>query len=351
MVDIVTKILLLLTPIAYAHGGMNLHKLSLRFFQIGIIALFGATLFDKPKRDAGELALPVSILLGLAIWNSCIHDFQPLDINAVCDLFYGVLGLTILVKYLGKPKECYKYIYWAVGINIAVMLFQKIGYTPITHFAHYGSYTKCEGGIFGNISQLGMYIALALPFIWIASKWAFIALCAGIALCGKSGEFTVLIPAGLMLFFRTPKRIRYWVATLFLWVLIPFHKILWGSLLFRWNNVWRETIDMIFEKPITGWGLGVYYLTTAKEGFCSYLPFLFGVGLVGGLAWLIYVTRWYVKRFDNSVESISLLTFLLLCLIEYPIDIPRLWFTIISVMAFFIIKKKEGAYEGSLHGT
>ena len=105
MIDKLFKLILLISPIAYGVN-INLTHFDLRFFQIGTIALFVASLFDKPKRDLTILKIPIALLLGLVVINSFWHKYQPLDIRCVEDLFFGIIALTILprdILYLVSP--------------------------------------------------------------------------------------------------------------------------------------------------------------------------------------------------------------------------------------------------------
>ena len=70
------------------------------------------------------------------------------------------------------------------------------------------------------------------------------------------------------------------------------------------------------------------------------MPFIYGLGILG-LVWIGYVIKDFVKRFDLSIESIAVLGFLVISLIEYPIEIPRLWFTIIFILVSWTIKQTE----------
>ena len=314
----------------------------MRFFQVGTIALFIASLFDIPKREIKDFKIPILLLLGLVIVNSFWHRFQPLDIRAVEDLFFGVLAFVIVTKYLADPKDCIKYILIALGINLMILTLQRIGWCPTISLPHYiPDDIELEGGMLGNITKFCVYLAIILPFISlpIALVLAFVF---GIYM--HYSQISVLIPVALMMFYRFKNKIhRYLLVCCMSITAIFLYKKIAASILLRWNDIWKLTIDRIFEKPLLGWGLGNYQLWISKESFCSYLPFIYGLGLLGAV-WVGYAIWWFIKRFDASKEAIAVAGLLLVSSIEYSFEIPRLWFTIIAVFSFFairIIDKKE----------
>jgi len=346
MVDIILKLILLLSPIAYG-AKINFDKFDLRFFEIGVMALFVGSLFDTPKREIKDFKYPIFWLMGLITINSFWHRFQPLDIRAVESLFFGILAFYIVTRYLKDPQGCFKYIWWALGINIAIMIFQKIGYTPIVRFTTvqgYGAFVGCEGGMLGNISRFCIYLAIILPFIYLPVA---LALAFTFGYCMHYAQISVFIPIALMLFCRIEKKIyRYVFAVLGICSAVFLHKKIIISILLRWNEVWKITIDRIFERPLLGWGLGNYQLWISKESFNSYLPFIYGLGLLGAV-WAGFSIKLFIKSFNGDKESIAVAGLLLVSLIEYPFEIPRLWFTIIAIFSFFAIKAIE---KGGLHG-
>jgi len=281
------------------------------------------------------------------IINSFWHMFQPLDTRTVEDLFFAILGIIIISNYLKDVRGCYPYIFTAVGINLFIMVLQKFGYniaigwTPGTHGA-VGAYV---GGLMGNSSRLAMYITLVLPFIWSVSITLFMALVGAILLCG---EHNVLFVLGVFLIFKYHgwRRIVSTIATIGVFFLYRQHYI--TSLVFRWENVWKETIDLIFKQPLLGYGFGNWYLIYGRESYNSYLPFIFGLGILG-LAWLVYTIGKFRKDLIKSTEGLAVLTLLILCSYEYVIEVPRLWFTIIFIIAAFLIKK-GGNNESDLSG-
>lgn len=338
MIDKLVKFLLLISPIAYGVN-INLNKFSMRFFQIGVMALFAISLLDEPKRSIKFLAKPIILLIGILILNSFWHFFQPLDTRNIEDLFFGILAITIIVKYLTDVKSCYKYIYWALGINFVVMLLQKIGYAPAVGFSCFGSYVRCEGGFFGFSGELAMYATIVGAFIPIL---AFIPIAIWGLLCH---ETTILIPIGILAFNKIKN--KYLAGGIIASSMLILYKSIWASILFRWEHSWKWAIDMICKQPLLGYGLGAYTLLTGRESFCSYVPFIFGLGALGAF-WLGYIIKLNWKNFDKNKESMAVISLLLLCLVEYPFEVARLWFTIIFVISIWLIKQEVVKNESNL---
>lgn len=340
MVDTITKLLLLLSPIVYGTR-INLDKLDLRFFQVGVIALFIASFFDTIKRDIPkDIKIIGASLAGLVILNSFWHRFQPMDIRAVEDLFFGILGIYIMTRYLKDPQGCIKYILWALVINIIVLIFQRLNYAPLISLPHYiPDDIELEGGMLGNITRFGIYLALILPFVYLPMALV-LAFTFGYYL--HYAQISVFIPIAVMLFFRIKQKVyRYiFAASLIIPALFLYKKIL-ASILMRWE-IWKPIIDMIFERPLLGWGFGTYQLLIGTESFNSYLPFAYGLGILG-IVWIGFMACWFIKNFYTSKEAMAVTGLLLVSLIEYAFDLPRLWLTIMFIISFFVIGtiKKE----------
>ena len=346
MVDAIFKLLLLFSPIAYSVG-ISLNKFDLRFFEIGTIALYAASLFDIPKRQLGNIRIYIVLLLGLLIANSLMHKFQPLDIRAVECMFFGILAFVITVVYLKDHASCYKYIFWALGINIAVLLFQHIGYSPMISNVRIGHDIQCEGGMIGSISLFGTYLALIMPYLPIIVM-SILALIFGLLV--HHNQLCVFIPLTIAICLKAKNRLqRALLCVACFATLCVFHGKIIDSILIRWK-IWQPTLDMFFEKPLMGWGFGTYYLWVGSESFSAYLPFIYGVGLLG-LVWLGFLAKNFKNNFKPNKETLAVLSLACLGLIEYPFDIPRLWFTIIAVLAFYAIKQKELGNAGKVCGA
>ncbi len=162
MVDKILKLLLLLSPICYTTN-ISLQVFDLIFFRLGIMLLFCASLFDKPKRDI-NLALPIFSILGLCIYNLFIHGFNQIILTYTFNVFLFLLAINIIVNYASNPKEFYKWIKYAAAINIVVFLIQELGYNPIIN-------TSIDtGGIMGNAPRLAAYLSI---FAFILFYYSF----------------------------------------------------------------------------------------------------------------------------------------------------------------------------------
>lgn len=336
MVDKVFRFLLLLSPIVYGVN-INLDKFDMRFFEAGILALFLASLFDKPKRSVEQFKYPIFYLSALLIINSFLNKFQPQDIRSLELMFFGMIGFIIVAKYLSSPEKCYKYIFWALAINIAILILQKIGYSPVVDFGHKEMYKGCEGALLGNNAKFGIYLALLLPYmnLFIAGV---LAVTFGAVMIYP--QLTIFIPLGIMLYLKNNSFMkRFAICCLAIGLAALYHDKIWASILVRWE-VWKPAIALALEKPLIGQGFGTYYLWTGAESFNTYLPFIYGVGILG-MAWIIYNIKKNVLPFKANREDIAMCSLLLLGFVEYPFDIPRLWFTLIAIIGFFAIKRIE----------
>ena len=118
------------------------------------------------------------------------------------------------------------------------------------------------------------------------------------------------------------------------------HTKIIGSILFRINSFVFPTIKEIFKLPLIGHGLGAYYHNIGNDPFNSILSFTYDVGMLGLV--LIGYGLWQIRKyFDWSIESLSLIAVIMASMIDYPLEIPRLWPTIAFIIAAFFIKNKE----------
>ena len=339
MVDRVLKILLLLSPLAY-WVGIELNIVDLVFFRLGAIVLFCASLFDKPKRSI-NLSLPIVLIIGLCLFNLFTHQFNQVVFSHTLNIFFALMSLSIIVNYASPLDKFRKWIIGAVVINIVVFVGQKFGFSPIIQNPH-GE----PGGILGNAPRFGDYLAITLPIICSLSIWLIIPLLI-ISLIIK--EYALLGVGIIYLFLKIKNRaFRISLVGVALLGSILLHKqIIFSLVNVRWF-VWKPTLEAIFQNPL-GYGLGLFpqlsHQFIKTNGYQvdfvsnSYIEFIFGIGLLG-LVLIIWAIRKFIKHFDLSIEALSVLSILLLALLEYPLEIPKLWLTMIAIFGFYIIKQK-----------
>lgn len=338
MVDKLLKLLLLLSPIAYTTG-ISLGLFDVVFFRLGMIALFCASLFDKPKRNI-KLALPIALILGLCVFNLFTHGFNQVIFSYTFNMFLALLGLSIIVNYASPLKEFSKWIVGAILINIFVFIMQKFGFNPILN-------SSIEnGGIMGNAPRLAGYLTITLPILFSFSLW-FIPLIFLLSLILK--EYVLLGVGIVYLFMKFKNRvIRLSLIGISVSGIILLHnEIICSLITTRWI-LWKPTLEMIFNHPLNGFGLGLFQNLSNQfinsKGYQvdyamnSYLEFILGAGLTG-LVLIVLGIRKFIKSFDFSIEAFGVLALLFLACLEYPLEIPRLWITIIFIIGMFIIKK------------
>jgi hypothetical protein len=92
--------------------------------------------------------------------------------------------------------------------------------------------------------------------------------------------------------------------------------------------------------PFIGHGLGSYYQKFGIDSFNLLLLVWYDLGIFG-LAVLGYAIWEVRKLFKLNVATMSIVAVLLVSMFDYVIEIPRLWFTLMFIVAAFLIQKKE----------
>lgn len=349
MVDIVLKILLLLSPIAYGTN-VSLNRFDLIFFYLATLSLITASLFDTPARTFKNIKIPLGAFLILIFINIWWSSFNQIVLANVLNIMFAAVSLMIIIMYAKEPKRYFKYIVYAGLINVVVFLFQKMGFNPILNG---DLYKGEEGGIMGNAPRLVSYLTLAFPFVPIWCKGIFLV----VALIVK--EFTLIGLAWLMAIVFCIKNIKRKYFNVFLISLIvialggiaKYFSNIYQSFYLRWT-IWKPTIELIFKRPFLGYGFGIYPEVASQFtklifvgqptncAFSSVLQFTFEIGLLG-IVWIGFIIKYYKKYFSfnlMSKEEWGMVALLMLSLVEYPFQIPRLWITMIAIVGFFIIK-------------
>ena len=363
MIDIVFATFVFLSTLLYGvcdpakNISWSLAKFNVFFLHMGAMVLFAASIFQEPDRKIKPM-IPIA-LLGIGLLNVVFLNFDSLVMTSFVNLFFWTMGLYIAINYLHYPSKIKKYIVWAAVINMLVYVVQKFGWTPILNTS---MTTGEEGGIMGNISQLSTFLAIALPFMPPVGM----VFCIILGVVGK--ELGLLVSCAVLLLIKLyragflTKPIDVSIGVIFLGAFLildylkitPFHLIdtLVNVSIFNRMNVWKGTVEMIATSPWVGFGLGVRplaYINNAPTAerldviFSSMLQLVFSVGMAGG-AWLIFAGKEFKKRFDFSPESLSVLVFIILCIFKYPVEIPRIWFTLMAVFALWIIKTEKVKY-------
>jgi hypothetical protein len=329
MVTRTFQLLLLLAPICIGTN-IEMDMFDITFFRMGIVALFIAMLFDRPRREIPQkIKLTMATLLGLVFGNVFIHAFTPVGLHNSFNLFLAIMGMAIVYVHYDEKQNIKKYVLIAAAINLVFFITQKIGFDPIWTVHPYAGQ---EGALAGNQPRLITYFALVTPFLSLP----FLAL--SVILAAATKQFVILIPVAIMLFMRLKEKREKILFVVMLAVgLILIRGHVYGSLAFRFNLAWEPALKALFKQPLIGVGLGERVFPELAIVGSSYLQFIFGVGVLGA-AWLWYASRETWHKIKNNTESIALVSLAMVACIEYPVETPRLWFLIIGIVTMYLLK-------------
>lgn len=276
MVTRVFQLLLLLSPVCFG-ADVFMDMFDIIFFRTGIIVLFTASLFDKPKREIPrEILFILASLLVLSLFNLFIYTFHPNILHEQMNLFLGILGFCIVYIYLDEKQDLKKPILWAGGINLFYYTLQKFGFNPAFNQM---PYIGQEGSFLGNQPRLMIYFALIAPFY---NLWGIIpAIFLGIF----TQQISIFSSVALLLFSKLKlKRERIEFIILLILAGILLKDKIFQSLTYRFNSSWKPLLTAYFFRPLIGFGMGVKPTKEIVEvGYCSYLQFILGTGLFGAL--------------------------------------------------------------------
>lgn len=325
----IIQIFIALSTLTYMKG-RSVDEFDVVSFQIMILIVIGIGLADKIKYNfsLGYLFIP-------AILTTALGEFNNIVVFNTVNFSLALLGIWVLSGF--DKQHIYSAILWSILANLVVLIFQTIGFSPIIkNIAE-------PGGIFGNAPRLCMYLAITLPFVYEKNK--LLALCIssiGILL----GE--IYLPAFfLLLCIIKGNNIDRWFS-IFIGVLsiIVFHNKIFHSFIIR-MPVWKPTIEQIFSSPIHGYGIGIYPHVSpqfipgnhhADTAMSSLLQFVFSMGCIG-MAGLVLFIRELPKKLNDT--GIALLFLAILSLVEYPFEVPKLWFIICVIVGIRLGEKEK----------
>jgi hypothetical protein len=325
---------------------IDMDMFDITFFRTSIVALFIASLFDKPRRDIPrEIRFGMASLLCLVFINIFIHAFTPTGLHNSMNLFLAVSGIAIIYTHYDDTKSIKKYVLVAAAINFIFYIMQNMGFDPVWTIHPYGSketgsffgsWKGQEGAFLGNEPRLITYFALVTPFL----TFPFLALGAILGVITK--QFVIFIPIMIMLFSRIKeKRARILLAVGIALILFLIKGHIFSSLGYRFNLAWAPALKAFFKQPLIGIGLGERVFPEIAVVGNSYLQFIIGVGVMGA-AWLWYIGRetWY--KLKNNNECIALISLAMIACIEYPVETPRLWILIMGIITMYLLKTYVG---------
>lgn len=332
MVTKIFQLLLLISPIAVG-ANVNPEMFDMIFFRIGIIVLFAASLLDNPKREMPKhIKWAILSLLGLCLANVFINTFAPTVMMNFQNLFLAVVGFYIVYIYWDEKQNIRKYILWAGLINLLFFICQQLKFDPVFDIQ---TYAGEEGAFLGNKQRMMTYFALLTPFLW--TPLLMVSLLLGL----YTKQIIIFIPIAVMLLMKAKskrEKISIGIITFLMLILLK-DKILY-ALSFRFNTAWKPALQLFFDRPLLGYGLGIRPIPDLEVLGNSYLQFIMGVGILGAV-WFGYIFRSIYKKIRNNTESIALISLAMVMFVEYVCEIPRLWFTIIAILTMFLIKQNK----------
>lgn len=341
MVDTVLKAILLLSPLFYVRD-IPINNCDFFFYHFSVIALFIASMFDTPKRAMAGKRL-IAYAMGLCLFSVLTHKFNVIVSNYAVNAFFAMTALTIIVTYCKDYKSCYKYIAYAGLINIAIYLVQRAGFSPILQVTD----TASMGAIIGNRPRFVIYACLLLPYLYSVNKWLLVPAVIVTALTAPN-EFTLPLACLIFLLMHdVGLRWKVGVVALSIVAVALCHHHFMMAMQFRAVVIGQSLVNF-FNAPLYGLGLGVYPLgqeqmTTSKIDYAIYSSIMQFI-VCGGLLTipLLYEgMKRFVRYFRNSVPCKVLVILGIVSCIDYPLEIIRLWMTIIATVAFFTIQAIE----------
>ena len=341
--DNILKLILLLSPIMYTRL-LSLNQLDGYLFTIGVILIFVGTLAEKPVRTLTNTRYYISFL-GLLLLNVFLHfrvESLVYTVNASLTYLLAVVVITSIVRYCRDPKQIYPYVIAAGVLNLIMFTIQHNGYNPIPQTSD-----VLAGGFIGQQVRYSTYIALIMPFIIDVSVLLFIV-CLVSCLVEVPQTGLLIVSFILLLIRYNNKYVRLSLVSLFIASVGYYHDWILKALNVRWVGVeknslaYKRAIEYFCAAPLDGWGIGAVGASESNVEFDvklngSMVQFVFELGILS-FWWLYKVLKGFIKNFDKSVESQAVLILLIMCLIEYPLEIPRLKFTILFIISAFIIK-------------
>lgn len=326
MVDRILKAILLFTPIAYCVG-VNYYKFEVIFFQVTSMVLIASSLFDTPKRKF-KIKKLITLFFGVCLLSVAVNGFEPRGMTTLVSIFLGCASIYVLTVYSENLQKCFKWLLIGLGINAVICIGQHLGYSPFIGTQGLG---KEFGGIIGNAPRFATFLTLCVAFV---HPFGLIIL---VIMGAVLTESVLSLAALIMLLIRiyksnfTTRRVFLFLTGLIFFGLIF---LCWKKIIFNPSyivriSIWKNIVTNLAQRPFSGFGLG--FFNVADYGFSSFFQWIYGVGFLG-IGFVVIC----VKRM-----RVCLVPLLLLCFVEYPFEIPRLWPVIIFTIAYYAIEQKE----------
>lgn len=346
MFAIVLKILILIVPIMYVPL-MPLNYVDISVFRLCIVLLGLSALYSKPVRHFPLFPL-VKWFIILGVFNVITHFFSPLDSGYLINVFLGIFGIGLIYAFVKDPAEYYKYFIISLAITLILYYVQVLGYNPILRFERYD---KNYGSFFGTANRYNNYLALLLPFClinkgkWKYNKilsWILFFVVIGSCLLVNKREIAIFGTGYVVMYFCCSNNMKVALITLTLFLAVYFHKEIKTKLIPQVKTsintrvkLWDEVLIDYKTRPIlnvlTGYGISWpranKHLKANEDPsiYSDHVQFVLCTGIFGLIFWFMLWGRFFDSFNPIYPASLSLLTVFLLCFVEYPLQIPRLW--------------------------
>jgi len=358
--DFVLKVFLFLAPIFY-WGNLPLAQTQLQFFQLGVIFLFFVALSQKKQRDLKDKTL---FALGFVCFLNIFIAPTPYSRMALVNIVFLLLLYYLIVCYAKNVRCILKTLVLLSAINAILGLSQRFG----LDFVYDTSSGSCA--FMGTSAFHGDFQAIIFPIALYLHPLMAIFPVMGLVL-SKSATAGMATVVGLA-FIAAKKRFGsiHFLAilsgmTIFI---VHFRDQLLRKLIMR-TTIWKKALELIFDKPLQGWGFGsIFGMTdefcwpqygTADRLYNDYLEFGLCVGIVGCIFLFIFFCN-KVKRYRRADKTLLLNTVFAGCIVASAICLshspmapifsgigqsPRIAIVIITMFALLEIQLQGGGGE------
>jgi hypothetical protein len=297
------------------------------------------------KKQLGLFLFPCFI-------NAIAHYNKVEVVCFISDIFLACIAIVLIYEYCFDFKSCYKFIVIAGLLNIAALFFQH--YLKLVYkFNVDGNFAHGHGGLMQHSPRLSTLLVIILPFMLFVPKigWFLFGLtifaCISYQLVNQQIQ-TAILPIGAIFFWIKCKntKIKYFMfgaSTIALYVLRERIAGSFDTRIHIWSGVIKNSFNSVYDYCF-GLGLGTFPWKDAdvfnRMIENSLLQFVMLCGLVS-VPVLIYLIYKLIKNYQESPACFSVISLLMLSTIEYPFEIKRLWITIISIIAFYLIETQN----------
>lgn len=323
----------------------NIEVVQRQIFLYGIVLLFIASLFDKPKRLFGDNYIRWLLLICfLNVWA------YPITIKIFPTVFLGFL-LYYLISVCADVKNLRSFFMAIIFVSFINTFFSILQFFNI-HFLLFKDNEII--GLMAYKSQLGIYEALALPICFTWNPWLCIIPTIGLLLSNSATAMVAGVVGMIYLLWKKGLRLQsipLWQVFLLIsgiYIYGHFEKL--GIRFDAWGYALKNGIYHWFH----GNGIGLFHFTkhigeevSFTDPYSIYLEVFNAIGIFGLIAFLFFIVDKFIGiKKENSMVLALFTSCLILAIsgIGYSfMDYPRLAGTAIVLFGLLTAVKKEGA--------